>query len=900
MKNRVVITDLSRMEGDRVCIFGIDEERRPIRPVISYRGIRESDLFDEEGNQIIKPFAEVEFDFLHPLPKPPHTEDWEINTIYKPRLIKNLSEDERKVFLEEVLDGSVKEIFGAVIHENRYINPWEGERSLGTVKVKEVLDVNYSMKEEGKYKYRLKFLDVAGDAYDLPVTDCAFRRYCDHERIQNQKSMGLIGAELQRRFNQSKVYLRVGLARPFPEKYYRCYLQISGLYTFPDYKGEDGDCGNEVDMESAHQALQKYFGYTSFLPLQKDIIRDVLLKNDIFVLMPTGGGKSLCYQLPALLLDGVTVVISPLIALMKDQVDDLKENGIAAACINSSLSPDEIQAVKTKLLKNRIKILYVAPERMMQPGFLSFLQRLNIGLIAVDEAHCISEWGHDFRPEYRRLSLLKEIFPQTPLIALTATAITAVQRDIIRELRLNDPKIYKASFNRKNLFYQVKPKYDAYSQLIQYLENHKGDSGIIYCQSRKSADELANKLQKERYRVLPYHAGLSSDLRNETQNKFVKDDFEIIVATIAFGMGIDKSNIRFVVHYDLPKNLESYYQETGRAGRDGDKADCILFFSRGDKAKIEYFIEQKSEERERRIAYKKLHDMVEFCESQGCRRKILLKYFGEAYDKTNCGSCDNCIEPKEKIDGTNIAQKIILCVSQVKERFGVNYIADVLCGSKSQKIIRNRHDILSIYGTGREYSRKRWQTFTRELIQLGFLRLEGDRYPIVKLTQKSQDILSGEEQVLLTRPVEEVRITEKSADEDFDHDLFEMLRGLRKRLADAEGMPPYIIFHDSSLKAMARYFPQTLSDFRKIDGVGESKLEKYGEIFVKEIADYCQDYRIEHIRKVHPRAYEPWTKDEDERLIREYRSGKSIEELMEVFGRQSGGIKSRLKKLGLH
>jgi len=684
-----------------------------------------------------------------------------------------------------------------------------------------------------------------------------------------------------------------------------------------DYREED--YGKEVNMTLAYQALQKYFGYTSFFPLQEEIVKDILLKNDVFVLMPTGGGKSLCYQLPALLFDGVTIVVSPLIALMKDQVDGLKADGIAAAYINSSLSSGEIQHIKKELLENKISILYVAPERIMLHSFLSFLQHLNISLIAIDEAHCISEWGHDFRPEYRQLKLLKEDFPKTPLVALTATAIPEVQKDIITQLKLANPKIYKASFNRENLFYQVKPKDNAYHQLLQYLKNHKRDSGIIYCYSRKSADSLANKLQGNGYRILPYHSGLNSDLRTETQERFFKDDVEIIAATIAFGMGIDKPNIRFVIHYDLPKSLETYYQETGRAGRDGERSDCILFFSYGDKRKIEYFIEQKGDETEKLIAYKKLHDMVNFCESRTCRRRILLNYFSEEYHETNCGNCDNCLEPKETIDGTSIAQKIISCTSQIKERFGMNYIADVLCGSKNQKIIRNQHDTLKAYGTGKEHSKKQWQVFIRELIQLGYLRLEGEEYPVVKLSQKSHDILSGKERCLLTKPTEKIPITQKYFEEDFDRDLFENLRDLRKELADAEGMPPYIIFHDSSLKAMATHFPRSLSDFRKIGGVGESKLEKYGELFVKEIVDYCnkcehipsipvkeqtcsdksKTYSVKEIQKIHPRAYGPWTKEDDEKLIAEYKSGKTIEELMGLFGRQRGGIESRLKKLGI-
>ncbi|HDN65074.1 MAG TPA: DNA helicase RecQ, partial [Methanosarcinales archaeon] len=347
-------------------------------------------------------------------------------------------------------------------------------------------------------------------------------------------------------------------------------------------------------------------------------------------------------------------------------------------------------------------------------------------------------------------------------------------------------------------------------------------------------------LKKEGHRALPYHAGLKSDLRAETQDKFIKDDVEIIVATVAFGMGIDKSNVRFVIHYDLPKNLETYYQETGRAGRDGEDSDCIIFFSRSDMGKISYFIEQKEDETEKQIAYKKLRDMVSFCETGTCRRKVLLEYFGEMYDEVNCGNCDNCLDPKETIDGTIIAQKIVSCVSQIGERFGINYIADILCGSRIQKIIRNRHNIVAAHGDGKEYSKKQWQAFTKELVRLGYLKSEGDRYPIIKLTPDGCDILSGAKGVLLTKPEEEVKIIQKDVDGSFDHDLFEILRSLRKKLADDASMPPYIIFHDSSLIEMATYFPRSQSDFRTIVGVGESKLETYGELFLNEIISYCE------------------------------------------------------------
>ena len=665
------------------------------------------------------------------------------------------------------------------------------------------------------------------------------------------------------------------------------------------------DYKKQVDMELAHQALQKYFGYKSFLPLQKEIIEDILQKNDVFVLMPTGGGKSLCYQIPSLLLDGITIVVSPLIALMKDQVDGLKENGIPAAYINSSLSFEQIKQIKSELLENRISILYVAPERIVLPDFISFLQNLKINLIAIDEAHCISEWGHDFRPGYRQLKLLKECFPKIPLIAMTATAILEVQDDIVTQLKLANPKYYKASLNRNNLFYQVKSKNTAYHQLTQYLKDHNKDSGIIYCQSRKDTENLANKLQSDGYRVLPYHAGLSSNSRTETQEKFVKDDVEIIVATIAFGMGIDKSNIRFVIHYDLPKNLESYYQETGRAGRDGEKSDCILFFSYGDKRKIDYFIEQKESEMEKRIAYQKLNDMLKFCESITCRRKILLNYFGEDYNETDCKSCDICLEPKETIDGTIIAQKIISCISQLDERFGMSYIADVLCGSRNKRIIGNQHDALTSHGIGKEYSKKQWQIYLRELIQLDFLKSEGDEYPIVKITPKLPDYLSKHNEILLTKPADGEKIIQIDYDEKMDSGLFEILRVLRKKIADEEGMPPYVIFHDSSLKAMATYLPRNSADFLNVNGVGESKLEKYGGLFLEQIDAYCKENKIEasdehnvEPRQIHKRRHSVNTKASTfQETMELYKQNLTIEEIAQKRGLAPSTIASHFEKL---
>lgn len=615
----------------------------------------------------------------------------------------------------------------------------------------------------------------------------------------------------------------------------------------------------EADDENISQLLKKHFGHESFLPPQEDIIKDVLAGRDVFALLPTGGGKSLCYQLPALVLDGLILVVSPLIALMKDQVDGLRKKGIAVVYINSTLSPYEIQKIRSSLLNSDIKILYVAPERLMLSEFLSFLARLKISLIAIDEAHCISEWGHEFRPAYRQLKVLKDLFPKVPLMALTATAVPEVQADIIALLKLKDPAVYKASFNRKNLVYHVRPKANAYSQLLQYLDDHRGESGIVYCFSQKSTESLANKLQKVGLRALPYHAGMDPARRAETQEMFIKNDIDIVVATIAFGMGIDKPDIRFVVHYDLPKNMETYSQETGRAGRDGLQSDCILFFGYGDTKKIEYLIGQGNDEEQKRISYAKLQDIVNFCDSHDCRRKALLEYFGEAYEEANCGSCDNCCQaPRERFDGTEVARKILTCVSQAHEKFGANHIVDILRGSKGRKILQNGHDSLKAYGSGREYSASQWLSFIRELVQLGYLQIEGDAYPVLKLTEKSYDLLFGGEAIMLTKPAQEMAVAKIShdgfedrsggrsdgcSDGSLDEDLFENLRALRRQIASDEGIPPYLVFHDSSLKEMASRLPRNKAEFRSIEGVGDKKLEKYGDIFLREIDAYCQKGR---------------------------------------------------------
>ncbi|VVB92183.1 putative ATP-dependent RNA helicase [uncultured archaeon] len=628
----------------------------------------------------------------------------------------------------------------------------------------------------------------------------------------------------------------------------RCGLKDEGLFDLcPKIKTVEKTVKPEVKKEATaavidKEVLRRYFGYSEFRQLQQDIILDVLNGNDVLVLMPTGGGKSLCYQYPSLLLKGLTIVVSPLISLMKNQVDSLRSNGIAAEYINSSLKYEEIVKIKSSLLQNKVRLLYIAPERLTIPSFLSFLKGLKISLFAIDEAHCISEWGHDFRPEYRQLKIIGSSFPDVPIIALTATATTKVREDIINQLALKDCKKYVASFNRGNLVYHVRPKQEAFRQIVEFLRTKPRESGIIYCYSKKSVDSLAENLKHAGFRALPYHAGLSASVRSTNQEKFIKDDVEILVATIAFGMGIDKPNIRFVIHHDLPKNLEAYYQETGRAGRDGLRSDCVLFYSYGDRQKIEYFINQMANEKERQIAHNKLMDIINFCETNVCRRKLLLGYFGEDYTEEKCSGCDNCLMPKDEMEATGEILAILSCIEELDEKFGINYCIDVLTASKSSRILDNGHTSLRSYGAGKNLPKKIWHGFIRELLRRSYLMLEGE-YPVLKLCQKSRDMLSGSgervEKIFLVKPevVEKPAIIEHASD---DEGLFEALRTLRKTLADAENYPPYMVFNDASLKQMALRRPCTPEDFRKITGVGDKKLERYGAIFISEIRRFCE------------------------------------------------------------
>lgn len=595
-----------------------------------------------------------------------------------------------------------------------------------------------------------------------------------------------------------------------------------------------------VTDERVFATLQAVFGYTTFRPLQHEIVRSILDGQDVFVLMPTGGGKSLCYQLPALLSDGLTIVVSPLIALMKDQVDRLLAMGVAATFINSSLDQAEIGRRQADVARGDVKLLYVAPERLMLPGFLRLLSSVPLSCFAVDEAHCISEWGHDFRPEYRELTRLRSLFPAVPLATFTATATPRVQADIIGQLGLQPAANFRGSFNRPNLFYDVRAKQGAYEQLFEYLRGRGDASGIIYCQSRLSTERLAERLQADGFRAAAYHAGLDNQDRRLRQEAFVRDDVRIVVATIAFGMGIDKPDVRFVVHYDLPKNLEGYYQETGRAGRDGEPSDCILFYGYGDAVKQEHFIRQKPSASERAIATQQLREMVAWAESSSCRRRALLAYFEEPLDGQPEPCCDVCRVPEELKDCTTLAQKFLSCVNRTGERFGAVHVIGVLRGMRDERILRLGHDQLPTYGIGRDLSLQEWRHLVQGLLRAGYIRAAADEFNAVKVTERGNAVLRKGETVLL--PAARVLAAPQTGDRAVSHAaLFDRLRELRKRLADERGIPPYVIFHDTTLRQMAAALPATLTDLLRIQGVGERKLQDCGAPFLAAIAGYVRE-----------------------------------------------------------
>lgn len=598
-----------------------------------------------------------------------------------------------------------------------------------------------------------------------------------------------------------------------------------------------------MSIENARAALKKYFGYEQFRPMQEEIIAHVLSGQDTVVLMPTGGGKSICFQIPAVVMDGVCVVVSPLIALMKDQVEGLRAIGIRAEFINSSLSSTQSYAVETAALNGELDLLYVSPEKLLSADFSRLLSNVKLSLIAVDEAHCISQWGHDFRPEYTQMHHLKEQFPKVPLIALTATADKLTRKDIVTNLRLQQPKVFVASFDRPNLSLNVLPGRNRFKVIQDWIEARPGQSGIIYCLSRKSTEETAKKLKAAGINATFYHAGLGPDLRSKTQERFIRDDVPIVCATIAFGMGIDKSNVRWVIHYNLPKNIESYYQEIGRAGRDGLSSDTLLFYSYGDVIQLQNFIADSGQ---REILETKLERIEQYANARICRRKVLLSYFGEHLEE-NCGNCDICKDPPQTIDGTTLTQKALSALLRMKEKVGANMLIDVLRGSSRADIISKGYDQIKTYGAGSEIPRADWQQFVLQMLNQGLLEIAYDEANTLKVTPQGREVLFSGRKVELVRPSIKPKSQQpkakpqKTKKEQVDDALFERLRKLRKGLADKQGVPPYIVFGDRTLKEMSAEKPTNEIQMRKISGVGDKKWQMYGDRFINEILQFIQD-----------------------------------------------------------
>ncbi|HEX7974797.1 MAG TPA: DNA helicase RecQ [Anaerolineales bacterium] len=652
--------------------------------------------------------------------------------------------------------------------------------------------------------------------------------------------------------------------------------------------------------------LQTVFGYPQFKPLQAEVIANVLSKKDTLGIMPTGGGKSLCYQIPALIFSGLTVVVSPLISLMKDQVEQLAALGVPALFLNSSLSSDEYRENMARVRSKQVKLLYVAPETLLTPRLLGLLSSVQLDCLTIDEAHCISEWGHDFRPEYRQLVAVREQFPQAVCLALTATATRRVRQDIQDSLHFESSNEFIASFNRENLWIEVTPKTEPARQTLEFIQRFPEQSGIVYCFSRKQVDDLAAFLHKKGYSVRPYHAGLADEERRQNQELFIRDDVQIIVATIAFGMGINKPNVRFILHHDLPKSIESYYQEIGRAGRDGLIAHCRLLYSYSDVQKLRYFIDQK-EEAERQVAYQHLNALVRFAESDVCRRAPLMAYFGETYNADNCGNCDNCRSAeKMQVDISIPALKFLSCVKRTGELFGASHIAGVLLGEDNAKVHKFGHQSLSTFGIGKELTKKQWLHLGRQLAQKGFLQQE-DRYGSLKLTPKAYELFKNQAPVWGVLLEEAVGPESKIAAQEYDLGLFEVLKRKRKELADAAHVPPYVIFSDKTLVEMAAYYPLSLDSLMKMHGVGAVKLERFGAVFLELIKAYCREHGTSERPKPRARKAARASGPEAEatqldlkpryvEVAEAYNDGQPVQALMEAYRVQQGTILDHLAR----
>ena len=647
------------------------------------------------------------------------------------------------------------------------------------------------------------------------------------------------------------------------------------------------------------EILKSRFGHDRFLPLQEEVVANVLARRDSLVLMPTGGGKSLCYQLPAVKFDGVTLVVSPLIALMKDQVDALKARGVAADFINSTMTHAEIHRVQMEAYHGRLDILYAAPERIALPRFRDFLRALDLSLIAIDEAHCISEWGHDFRPDYRNLQALRGEFPGVPVIALTATATERVRGDIADQLRMPEASQFVASFNRPNLTYRVLPKRRSFDVLTGLMSKRGDGSAIVYCFSRQGTEDLASRLSGQGLGALPYHAGLEDDVRRETQERFLRGDAPIIVATIAFGMGVDKPDVRLVVHYDLPKSVEGYYQETGRAGRDGKPSECVLFYSYRDKINQEYFIGQIEDDAQRQNAEEKLARMVEYGDAASCRRAFLLGYFGEEWTEDGCGACDVCLaateepDPATTYDGTEVAQQVLSAIIRTGERFGANHVVAVLRGSRAQRVLQFGHDGLSVHGVARGTPADDLKDVIDQLVDKGLAarRTDGD-YPTLYVTDRGRRFLEDRDTITLVR----TSPLPASAGADLDPDLFEKLRALRKKIADEANVPAFVVFGDAALRQMASHMPLDRDSLLRIRGVGQSKLDQHGDDFIAAIRDHPAA-RGADTRGVVPQVASPGTGRTHMHTLELVREGSNVTEIASSRGISQQTVLTHLERL---